>query len=157
MKKKTKIVLSIVGASLLGAGIITLGIFYWLKPTDTMNFLNMCWEKVNEPLPVVGVSAFFIGMIVWKLFVSSSYGKKKYNKLKAEYEELKSAFKEACDTWEEDKKKIENGINVLRELNKNTNDFIINVRDANPCKRVRDVKEITYERKETINDETADN
>ncbi len=154
-KRKAKKVLNIIGIVLAVLAATAFAVCYIVIPVQTKDFLNICVEYMNKPLPVVGVSGLIIAGIVWKIFISTSFGKKKYNELKAKYHAIEDSFKEAADIWEQDRKKLEEKIESLQEKLEKTNQFVIRVRDANPCKRVRNVKELEDEREETVDNETT--
>ena len=56
---------------------------------QVVNWLDMFF---NKPLPIVGVSLAVILIFVWRLFVKSSYGKKKYNEIKNGLMEVRNLF-----------------------------------------------------------------
>lgn len=60
------------------------------------NWLDMFF---NKPLPIVGVSLAVILIFVWKLFIKSSYGKKKYNEIKNGLMEARNEFSQAVSNF----------------------------------------------------------
>lgn len=85
MKKALKII-GIVLAVLLGIAIIVLRI---VIPNEMSAIFDKVWEWLNQPLPIVGVSSIVFGFTIWKIFVSTSFGKKGVQKLENEFNELK--------------------------------------------------------------------
>ena len=85
MKKK---VIKYVLLGLLLCGIITLVIFYIVKTKDTSTFINNVWAFLNKPLPIVGVTTLAVLLFLWKVIISTNYGKKKLQELEREKQEI---------------------------------------------------------------------
>ena len=60
-----------------------------------VTWLNNAWNWLNAPLPVVGVSIDFIGLFVWRIFASTSFGKKNIKKLNDGFERVKENNEQA--------------------------------------------------------------
>ena len=93
MNKKLKYALIIVGLILA----LALATLYIIFPTEFKDTANYIWDKVNTPLPIIGVSLVVVLVFVWKCFVASKFGKKALNDLKLENNNLRqdnSNFKE---------------------------------------------------------------
>lgn len=101
MKKALKIgLISIVVALVAFA---TISYFVWKE--ETTLFFNSVVEFINKPLPIVGVSIAIIGGFIYKIFVSTNYGKNAINKYKNELEKTKEELlqkeRELCEKQKE--------------------------------------------------------
>ena len=53
----------------------------------------------NKPLPIVGVSLTVILVFAWKIFIKSSYGKKKYNEVKEGLAQARNQLSQAISDF----------------------------------------------------------
>lgn len=146
--KKNK-TLNIILICLVATVAVAFGICKLVIPEQTQLFLDWAWLNLNKPLPVVGLSALTVGIILWRLFASTSFGKKQINELKELVMTVIEAIKELKAARESDRIEMKNEIKLLRQENEDLRNYIDNVKLANPCKKVR---EITYERTEETHD-----
>lgn len=148
--KAKKIFLSIL-ISIVGTAAVALGLCYFVFiPDQTKEWLSIAWQWLNEPLPVVGVSSLVIAFFIWKIFISSSFGKKKYNEVKNDISNLLDWLSKS----EEEKEELKNEIKALEQKNKILIAYINQIKNAIPNKKVKqiaEIKEDEEERKETIN------
>lgn len=155
MKKSKKILISIaviLVVLLVAAYIVLLNLY----PEQTKSWTMTAWDWLNKPLPIVGVSTLVVIFFLWKVFVNSSFGKKKLNELKEllnnTQTELENKNKIANDrinnliTENEDlKNKLEEAINTIKEIC-----------ETSPNKKIKAIGVKYYgERKETIDNETT--
>ena len=101
MKKFIKVV-KIILLSLLVLVLGGIVVLYIVKPELAKQILDTIVDYVNKPLPIVGVSVVVLSVLVWKIFSSTIYGKKKILDMQAEYEKEKAGLKEQYES-----KKIE--------------------------------------------------
>lgn len=87
---KVKKIFLIVGLSLLALLVIGGLVFWLLYPELSAQLVNMAWDWLNDPLPIVGVSTLILGMFAIKLVSMTSWGKAQVSKIKATYEEYKT-------------------------------------------------------------------
>ena len=85
MKKVLKIGLVCIVVALVVFA--TISYFVWKE--ETTLFFNSVVDFINKPLPIVGVSIAIIGGFVYKIFVSTNYGKKAINRYKNDLEKAK--------------------------------------------------------------------
>ena len=157
MKKSKKIFL-IVGISLVLAVVIAYVVLYFLFPVETKDYTQQAWAKINEPLPVCGFSIAFIAFFLFKMIAKSSFGKKKYNQLKAEHEKLKEQQEKDKAEFEAYKKAIEDKLEEANETIEFVGSKIKEVCAASPNLNVKRIGECWYEeREETTNDQTTTN
>lgn len=80
----------------------------------------MWWEQVvnwldgffNKPLPIVGVSLGIICIVVFRLLARSSFGKKFYNKVEKDFNELQTRSNAFVDNIDKKIKDIEKECNA---------------------------------------------
>lgn len=60
-------------------------------------WIMKAWEWCNQPLPIVGISLVAIIVFLWRVFVSTGYGKKTIAKLTALSEETKANSEKALE------------------------------------------------------------
>lgn len=141
--KKARKIFIIVLAAIIGTLGVAIAICYFVIPDLTKHYAAIAWDWVNHPLPVVGVSALFIAFFIWKVFVSTSYGHKKYNELLAKFKELYDLYLLFVEErnrreleWQEKYKKLDAKYKALK-------DYTTTIKLANPSKKVREIPEIT--------------
>lgn len=61
------------------------------------DWIMKAWEWCNQPLPIVGISLVAIIVFLWRVFVSTGYGKKTIAKLTALSEETKANSEKALE------------------------------------------------------------
>ena len=152
MKKSTKvfiIVLTVLAVLIIAA----IGVLYYLYPEQVKMYANMAWEWINKPLPVVGVSTLMIIVLLWKIFASSSFGKKQIKQFKDKTQAVEMQFIDLERTSKEtiDAYKIE-----LEEMQKKLDEykaFVKKVCDTIPNKKVKALG-VTLNGKEEIDNET---
>ena len=147
--KAKKIVLSIL-ISIVGTAAIALGLCYFvIIPEQTKEWMTWAWDLLNQPLPIVGVSSLVVAFFLWKIFVSSSFGKKKYNELKNKL----AALVELLSQSDEERKKAEEELRKLEAKYKVLLEYTNSIKRAIPNKKVKEIAEITEdeERKEEAN------
>ena len=71
MRKILNIVLVVCGV-LGGIGLV---VSYVLQPVNTLAFLESVKSWLNQPLPIVGVTATAVLFFAWNIFKESKYGK----------------------------------------------------------------------------------
>lgn len=149
MKKSTKvfiIVISIIGALLAAAT----GVLYYFYPDHVRFYINVAWEWVNKPLPVVGTSVLMIIILLWKIFASSSFGKKQLKQFKertqiveTDFETLKQTSQETIDAYKAELEQMEKKLEEYRLLIKKVCETI-------PNKKVKAIG-VNLDGKEEIN------
>lgn len=148
MKKSNKILL-IIGLILFAIIMTALVICYCFWKIETIRYVYMAWEWLNEPLPLVGVSLLVIGFFIVKIIANSSIGKRYLNTFVERTDDVEKAFKEAeekINKLEDYVHKLEEHIHQLEEANRN-------ICKAIPNKKVKMLGE-EYYGKERTNDET---
>lgn len=151
MKKQTKTALGIIILSvvvLLTVGFLVVFHFY---PDGVKYWLHTCWEWINEPLPVVGVSALFIILGAWKIISTTTIGKKNIAKLKAEFERTKETYKETVAVVDQ----LIDKVDTLESRLKRQDEIIFRLLELIPNKKIKELGDEFYgeETKEEANNE----
>lgn len=96
MTTKTKVLLSVF-IPLLGL-LVGGGLTFWLVyPELSAQYVNVAWEWLNEPLPVVGVSAIIVGGIIIKIISMTSWGKAQVNRVNEIVDSFQKSTSEVLD------------------------------------------------------------
>lgn len=74
LNKILKIIAIVVICVILAFG-LGVGIAYCVVPYETKNFLDWLFEKLNQPLPLIGISVIGLSYIVLLAFSKTSLGK----------------------------------------------------------------------------------
>lgn len=98
--KKTLKIIGIVLAVLLGIAVLVLRIVF---PNEMSAIFDQIWAWLNQPLPIVGVSSIVFGFTIWKIFISTSFGKKCVAELEKKFEELKADYEAKLRQAEKEK------------------------------------------------------
>lgn len=110
MKKFWNICKIVLIALLVCCG-ISLVVLYITRPEYTKETLSYFWSLLNKPLPIIGVTTLAILVFVWKVVITTNYGKKKLEQYDNKVQELKQAKedfeKQANETIAELKTKCE--------------------------------------------------
>ena len=154
MSKKKKIIYSILGSIIGTCGIAVL-VFYCVNKEQTVKVIMDCWTWINQPLPLIGISALAVLGILIKLFSMTSFGKKAVNEMKKENSQLRQEIQEFKLKEIEWQQTIEKFVaEKSSELDK-TNETIKKICDTIPNRKVKKIGEDIYGKaKETINSQT---
>ena len=135
MKKFVKAI-KIILLSLL---VLALGgylVLYIVNPELAKQILDTLVEYLNKPLPIIGVSVTVVAVLVWKIFSSTIYGKKKIAEMKAEYEHEKAELKK---DYEENKNKCVAVIGYYQKENDVVFESLKKVCEVSANKKVKEI------------------
>lgn len=90
MNKKVKIIL----LSLLGVSVVACIVLYAVFPTQFKTEISHIWDILNKPLPIIGVTTLAVLVFVWKLVITTNYGKAKLQEYERQYKEICEEHKE---------------------------------------------------------------
>ena len=138
MKKAVKYILL---GLLLAFGIYVV-VSFIVNKDGTMYWINFVWEKLNTPLPIIGITSIALFWFVWNVvvFIRKNQPEKELLALRKSYEEYKQELDKELEQEKEKCEKLQEYLKQLCELS--TNQKIKNLG-----------KELDYGR-ETINSET---
>lgn len=145
MKKFEKILLIILIVLIvcLGVGLIVL---YIIVPDLTITYINNFIDLINKPLPIIGVTTAAVLIFIWKMVISMRFGKAKLAEYEAKAAKMREEYELFKVQMEQEKQKIEELNNVLREQ-------LVKACQLSTNKKIKDFgKELNHE--ETINSET---
>lgn len=148
--KKNKIARIVAFCLIISLGIAYL-VLYLVNPELTQKYTWLTFDYIcNKPLPVIGVSAAVVGVIIFKLvrFILKHKGKK-YDEIKEDFEnklakkdeeiaELKNEIKELKEDYKEGIQSCHNEIDLVKDGFKELCDTI-------PNKKVNKLGEKLYE------------
>ena len=113
MKTNWKKVLKIVFICLLVAFAIYVLVSFIVNKDGTMYWINYVIDLLNKPLPIVGVTTLALLVFVWKVVITSNYGKAKLKEYDLKREQLEQEHKEFVNGANE---KIKELVNENQEL-----------------------------------------
>ena len=113
MKNNWKKVLKIVLICLLVAFAIYVLVSFIVNKDGTMYWINYVIDLINKPLPIVGVTTLAVLIFVWKVVITSNYGKAKLKEYDLKREQLEQEHKEFVNGANE---KIKELVNENQEL-----------------------------------------
>lgn len=131
MKTSKKVLLGI-GIGLLVAFALYVLISFIVNKDGTMYWINQVIDWLNKPLPIIGVTTLALLIFVWKVVITTNYGKAKLvaydNKVKElehAKEEFELAANEKVKELEQDNDKLRAQLIHVCELstNKKIKDF----------------------------------
>lgn len=78
-------------------------------------WIRSAWEWCNQPLPIVGISLVAILVFLWRVFVSTGYGKKTIKKLTALSEETKANSEKALEDAKKENAELKQELADMQE------------------------------------------
>lgn len=117
------------------------------------DFLMKAWDFLNEPLPIIGLSTLMLLVFLWKIFASSSFGKKQLKRLNEGFERTKTDLELKVKMLTDENARLkEQNENFKQEIKQLVFDLITVI----PNKKVQALKEKYYEGQETSNCESKE-
>ena len=134
--KKFKKVIKVILLSLLVLVLGGIVVLYIVNKELASEIFDKVVYYLNKPLPIVGVSAVILSLLVWKIFSSTIYGKKKIAEMKSEFEREKAELKNQYEA-----KKIEYAavLDCYRKENDLVYEAVEKVCDAIPNVKVKEI------------------
>lgn len=130
MKTSKKILLGIVIGLLVTFALYVL-ISFIVNKDGTMYWINQVIDWLNKPLPIIGVTTLALLIFVWKVVITTNYGKSKllaYDKKVKDIEKAKEDFELAAN---EKVKELEQDNDKLRAQ-------LIHVCELSTNKKIKD-------------------
>lgn len=78
-------------------------------------WIAKAWEWCNQPLPIVGISLVAILVFLWRVFVSTGYGKKTIKKLTSLSEETKANSEKALSDAKAENEELKKELAEMQE------------------------------------------
>lgn len=79
------------------------------------DWIMKAWEWCNQPLPIVGISLVAIIIFLWRVFVSTGYGKKTIKKLTDLSEQTKANSEKALKDAQEENEELRKELAEMQE------------------------------------------
>lgn len=127
MKKAIKII----SLCLLGALVIGSCVLYIIDKAQLLSILNHIKDFINQPLPIIGVTTGAILLFVWKLVVTTNYGKKVINSLTEQLEKITQEYEQYKLESEKEKQ-------ALIEKNNEIKGYIAEICALSTNKKIKD-------------------
>ena len=108
-------VIKIIAWSLVGVVFVGGGILGFVNPTLLKKIIDYVKELLNQPLPIISVTVGAFLLFLWRVLVSTNYGKKIINALKQELLNIKNEHEEYKKTSEKEKAELRKENAILRE------------------------------------------
>lgn len=118
------------------------------------DWIKTAWEWCNQPLPIVGISLITIVIFLWRVLVSTNYGKKTIAKLKAIADDTKTATDKTLAEMKAENEGYKKQIEALETQIALTRGALEKVCEAS---RNKSVKELADMLKEPESEEVTDN
>ena len=155
MKNKTGKVLTLIIVLLLVAIGVALFVTYIVNKELALSIIETVKDFVNRPLPIIGITTGAVLIFIWRLVVSTNFGKTKL----AEYDAERKKLREEHDAFVKDANaKIEELENKNKELandNAELKGLLVEVCSLSTNKKINDFgKALDNYGKETTDTET---
>ena len=105
------------------------------------DWIKTAWDWLNQPLPIVGISVIAILIFLWRVFVSTNYGKKTIKKLTAIGEETKSSTAKALEEARAENEKLRAELEEMRGQVNTAYEVLEKVCENSRNKKVKDLTE----------------
>ena len=153
--KKSKKVLIIIAVVMIVLLIAAYSVLFILYPEQTKSWTMTAWDWLNKPLPVVGVSTLVVVFFLWKVFVSSSFGKKQLNLFNERTSNVERDFELLKEQYQNTLKELE----IVKSKAEEYKGYLVEVCAKSPNKKINQLGEVINgkEREETINNEAEAN
>ena len=117
MKAKTKKILTITLVVVISLLVVACVVCYFVIPTQFKDAIAFAWDWLNQPLPIVGISTIMVLFFAFKVFASSSFGKKQIKKINEELARAKQEQEESNTELEKLKQEI---LDICRDYKTNS-------------------------------------
>lgn len=153
MKRFNKVLLIILICLLASCG-VALTVLAIVDKTLFDTVIAQTIDILNKPLPIVGITVGAVLLFIWRLIVSTNYGKKKLAEYDAEILKIKEEKKEFVDAANCKIKELENKNKDLLNKNSELKSLLASVCALSTNKKIKDFGKAIENGKETIDTET---
>lgn len=112
-------------------------------------WIRKAWEWCNQPLPIVGLSLVTIIVFLWRVLVSTNYGKKTIKKLQSIADDTKTATDKTLEEMKAENEAYKAQIEELQTQIELSRGVLEKVCEASRNKSVKDLAEMLKETTET--------
>ena len=118
------------------------------------DWIKQAWEWCNQPLPIVGISLIAILVFVWRVFVSTGYGKRTIKKITAIATEAKDNSSKALEEAKAENERLRAELDELTAQIELSRGVLEKVCEASRNKSVKDLADML---KDNTEGEDTDN
>lgn len=158
MKAKTKKILTIALVVVISLLVVACVVCYFVIPTQFKDAIAIAWDWLNQPLPIVGISTIMVLFFAFKVFASSSFGKKQIKKINEEFARVKQESESSKQELETFKQNL---LDMFKEFTKDKDSEIEKLKEFNqelckllPNKKVKELGEKVYGKETDSSTET---
>lgn len=149
MNSKGEKALKIILFSIIGLLAIAIVVVYLINKELALEWFNAIKVFLNQPLPIIGITTGAVLIFLWKLIITTNYGKKKIAIYDKKIEELDKAYQEFID-------KANSKVSALEQENKELTTKLANACKLSTNKKIKDYgKELDAYGEEKIECETT--
>lgn len=120
------------------------------------DWIKTAWEWCNQPLPIVGISLVTIIIFLWRVLVSTNYGKKTIKKLQTIADDTKSATDKTLEEMKAENETYKRQIEDLEAQIALTNSVLEMVCEASRNKSVKGLADMLKEPEESESEEVTE-
>ncbi len=120
------------------------------------DWIKTAWEWCNQPLPIVGISLVTIIIFLWRVLVSTNYGKKTIKKLQTIADDTKSATDKTLEEMKAENETYKRQIEALETQIALSRGVLEKVCEASRNKSVKDLADMLKEPEESESEEVTE-
>lgn len=121
------------------------------------DWIKTAWEWCNQPLPIVGISLITIIIFLWRVLVSTNYGKKTIKKLQTIADDTKTATDKTLEEMKAENENYKKQIEDLQAQIELAKGVLSQVCTSSRNKQVKELADMLKETTEDESEEVTDN
>lgn len=134
MRKSVKYIL----LGLLLAFLVACCVFYCVCKNEFIECINLVWDLLNKPLPIISMTTIALLFFLYKCFVTTKYGKKALEQVMKEKDQLKREHAQFVNDANEQ-------ISELKKENEKLKGYIAHICELSTNQKIKNFgKELEY-------------
>lgn len=121
------------------------------------DWIKQAWEWCNQPLPIVGISLITIVIFLWRVLVSTNYGKKTIAKLQTIADDTKTATDKTLEEMKAENENYRKQIEDMQSQIELAKGVLSQVCTSSRNKQVKELADMLKETTEDESEEVTDN
>ena len=121
------------------------------------DWIKQAWEWCNQPLPIVGISLITIIIFLWRVLVSTNYGKKTIKKLQTIADDTKTATDKTLEELKAENESYKKQIEDMQAQIELAKGVLSQVCTSSRNKQVKELADMLKETTEDESEEVTDN
>lgn len=121
------------------------------------DWIKQAWEWCNQPLPIVGISLITIIIFLWRVLVSTNYGKKTIKKLQTIADDTKTATDKTLEEMKAENENYKKQIEDMQAQIELAKGVLSQVCTSSRNKQVKELADMLKETTEDESEEVTDN